>query len=289
MRVLILGCNGMLGHKCYQVLAPVVDITGTIRGDYADISRYGFFPKGVIVGDIDASEISRIEGVIQQSAPDVVINCIGIVKSRKEINDRLSSIWINSLFPHQLYQVCRRNGIRLIHISTDCVFSGRKGNYREEDCADAEDTYGRTKYLGEVDGEDVLTIRTSLVGRQLAASNGLIEWFLSNQGGEVNGFSNAIFTGFPTLHFARIIADVIAKYPDLIGIYQVSSEPISKFELLTLVKKKMGLGIRIKEYPDFFCDRSLDSTLFRSKTGFIPLPWEEMLEEFAEDAIQYQR
>ena len=147
MRVLILGCNGMLGHKCYQVLAPVVDTVGTIRGDYADISKYGFFSNSAITCHVDASEISRIEGVIKEVSPNVVINCIGIVKSRKEINDRLSSIWINSLFPHQLYQICRKDGIRLIHISTDCVFSGSTGMYTEENSSDANNIYGKSKYI----------------------------------------------------------------------------------------------------------------------------------------------
>jgi dTDP-4-dehydrorhamnose reductase len=289
MKVLILGVTGMLGHKLYQVLTSEFDTTGTIRGTYNDISKYRFFRESAIVPNINALEISRVEEIIKEIGPDVVINCIGIVKSLEKTSGRLLNIWVNSLFPHQLYQCCKRKETRLIHISTDCVFSGKKGNYREDEPSDAEDIYGKTKYLGEVGEDGALTIRTSLIGRELSTSNGLVEWFLSNQGGEVNGFNNAIFTGFPTLHFARIIADVITKYPDLTGIYHVSSEPISKFELLTLAKKKMGLDIRIKEYADFVCDRSLDSTLFRTKTGFIPLPWDEMIEEFAGDAVQYRR
>ncbi len=285
MKVLILGVTGMLGHKLYQVLMPICEVTGTTRGHFNDISRYGFFHKSEIVPGVNALEISRLEKVVEETNPEAVVNCIGIIKSREEAKDRLLSIWVNSLLPHQLYQICRRRGARLIHISTDCVFSGRKGNYHEKDPSDAEDIYGKTKYLGEVDGEGALTIRTSLIGRELSTSNSLVEWFISHRGGKVKGFTNAIFSGFPTIHFARIIGDIIVNHPDLNGIYHISTEPISKFRLLTLIKEKMWLDIEIKEYPDFYCDRSLDSTLFRDKTGFKPLSWEKMISEFAKDAI----
>ncbi|MFC1908812.1 dTDP-4-dehydrorhamnose reductase family protein [Chloroflexota bacterium] len=289
MKVLILGSAGMLGHKLYQVLSPVFDVTGTIRGHYSDVSDYGFFQPSQIVADADARDISRIEQIIEETGPDVVINSIGVVKQLEKERGVFQNIWLNSLFPHQLYQVCQAKGIRLIHVSTDCVFSGRKGNYREDDPSDAEDTYGKTKYLGEVSGVGALTIRTSLIGRELASTNGLIEWFLSNQGEKVNGYTNAIFSGFPTLHLARIIADIIAEHRDLNGIYHISSEPISKFQLLTLIKKAMKLNIKIGEYPDYHCNRSLDSTKYREETGFTPPSWEKMVEELTQDAVQYQK
>ena len=287
MKVLILGCTGMLGHKLYQVLSPIFEVTGTIRGAYPDISRYDFFPASHIVPDTNAQEISRVETVIKKTRPDVVINGIGIVKALEEPEGRLLNIWVNSLFPHQLYQICQVAGIRLIHISTDCVFSGSKGNYREDDPADAEDTYGKTKYLGEVNEAGALTIRTSFIGRELASHHGLLEWFLANQGGRVQGFTNAIFSGFPSGHLAKVIADIIANQPGLHGIYHISSDLISKFELLTLIKKAMRLNIEIEEYPDFHCDRSLDSTRYRKETGFTPPLWEEMIEELARDTRQY--
>ena len=289
MRILILGVDGMLGHKLYQVLASRFDVTGTIRGTCSDIRARGFFPESALVPDVNALEIARVDDVVRRIGPDVVINCIGIVKSLEKTSGRLLNIWVNSLFPHQLYECCSGNEARLIHISTDCVFSGRKGSYREDDLSDAEDIYGRTKYLGEVSREGALTIRTSLIGRELSTSNGLVEWFLSNQGGKVNGFTNAIFSGFPTLHFARILADVIARHRDLSGVYHVSTQPITKFKLLTLLRDKMGLDIEINEHPDFHCDRSLDSSSFRARTGFLPLPWDTMMAEFAEDALQYRQ
>ena len=279
----------MLGHKLYQALTPIFDVTGTIKGNYTDVGRYGFFLESNIISDVNVLEVSRLEEVIEQVNPDVLINCIGIIKQVKEAQDKLLSIWVNSLFPHQIYQICHREGIRLIHISTDCVFSGRKGNYCEDDPPDADDIYGKTKYLGEVNGEGALTIRTSLIGRELSTTNSLVEWFISNRGGKVNGFTNAIFSGFPTIYFAKIINDIIVNHQDLNGVYHISSEPISKFQLLTIVKEKMKLDIEIREYPGFYCNRSLDSSLYRDETKFKPLSWDRMIDEFAEDAIQYQQ
>ena len=287
VKVLILGSAGMLGHKLYQVLTPIFDVTGTIRGAYSDISSYGFFQQSRIVPDVDALEISRVEKVIEETSPDVLINSIGIVKSLEQKTGMLPNIRLNSLLPHQLYQICQAKGIRLIHVSTDCVFSGRKGNYREDDPSDAEDTYGKTKYLGEVNGAGALTIRTSLIGRELAGTKNLLEWFLSNQGSRVQGFTNAIFSGFPTIHLSRIIADIITEHQNLSGLYHISSEPISKFKLLTLIKKAMEFNMEIEEYPDFHCDRSLDSTLYRKETSFTAPSWEKMVDELAEDSVQY--
>ncbi|MFC2006220.1 dTDP-4-dehydrorhamnose reductase family protein [Chloroflexota bacterium] len=279
MKVLILGSAGMLGHKLYQVLTPNFDVIGTVRGSYRDISEYDFFQQSRIVPNFDALEISQVEKVIEETGPDVVINCIGVVKSLEKQKGMLLNIWLNSLFPHQLYQICQAKRVRLILISTDCVFSGAKGNYREDDPSDAEDIYGKTKYLGEVNGTTALTIRTSFIGRELASTNGLLEWFLSNRGGRVKGF--------PTVCLSGIIANIITSHKNLGGVYHLSSEPISKFQLITLINKAMGLSIEIEAYPDFRCDRSLDSTLYRRETGFTPPSWEEMVGELVQDSMQY--
>jgi dTDP-4-dehydrorhamnose reductase len=286
-RVLVLGATGMLGHKLCQVLNPTFDVTGTIRGDYRDITKYKFFEPSKIVLHLDAMNIAPVEKVIAKTEPDVVINCIGVVKSLVEKTDISTTTWLNAQFPHELYRICRDKGVRLIHVSTDCVFSGKKGNYNENSRADAEDVYGQTKYLGEVIGAGSLTIRTSIIGRELTGANGLVEWFLANKGGTVQGYTNAIFSGFPTLHLSRIIANVITKHESLNGVYNVSSEPISKFKLLTLIKKAFGLNIEIKEYPGVHIDRSLNSARFREETGFTPLPWKTMVEELAQDASSY--
>jgi len=289
MRVLIFGVTGMLGHKLYQVLGQTLDAVGTIRGAYRGVAEYDFFQPSQIAPEVNAREISLVERAIEETGPEVVINCIGVVKSLVEQEGMVSTIWLNSLFPHELYQICNAKGIRLIHISTDCVFSGKTGLYREDDPSDADDVYGKTKYLGEVTGANALTIRTSIIGRELASANGLVEWFLSNQGKRVQGYTNAIFSGFPTLHLSRIIADIITKHQDLEGIYHVASEPISKFDLLALIKKAMRLNITIEEYPDYHIDRSLDSTEYRKTTGFTPPSWEKMIEEMAKDAGQYTK
>jgi dTDP-4-dehydrorhamnose reductase len=288
VKVLILGANGMLGHKLYQTLMPVADVVGTIRGIYSDFGRYGFFTESTIVPEINFSDSSYFDAVITQIKPDILVNCIGIVKQLKEANNRMLSIEINSLLPHKLYQICRSKGIRLIHISTDCVFSGKKGYYREDDISDAEDIYGKTKYLGEIAEDDALTIRTSIIGRELSTSNGLVEWLITNRDKQVNGYTNAIFSGFPTLHLAGIIRTIILNYPELSGLYHISSDPINKYRLLALINQKLSLNVNILKYPDFYCDRSLDSTSFRKITGFKPLTWEKMLDEFAEDAKQYK-
>ena len=289
MRVLVLGVAGMLGHKIYQVLDTDFDVMGTIRGSYADISKYGLFRESQILAGINAMDISRLDEIIRTAKPEAVINCIGITKHLEQSQNRLLSIWVNSLLPHQLYQRCHDRGIRLIHISTDCVFSGRKGSYREEDPSDAEDTYGKTKYLGEVTGDRALTIRTSIIGRELSTANGLAEWFMSNRGGKVNGFTRAIFSGFPTVHMARIIGDILTEHRNLSGIYHISAEPIDKFRLLTLINNEMGLGIEVMEDDGFYCDRSLNSTMYRTATGFEPLSWDRMIADFAKDAEQYQK
>jgi dTDP-4-dehydrorhamnose reductase len=286
MKVLILGSAGMLGHKLYQVLSRTYEVSGTIKSDFDSISRFGFFRKPDIYTKVNAEQITSVEKAITTNKPDVIINCIGVIKPLSNSRDRLSSIWVNALFPHQVYQICSKSDIRLIHISTDCVFSGKKGNYKETDASDAEDIYGKTKFLGELSGTKRLTIRTSLIGQELATSNNLIEWFLSNRGKTIKGYSNAVFNGFTTICFAGIISKIIAER-DLDGIYNIGSEPISKYKLLTLIRDKMKLKIEIEEYPDFACNRSLDSSSFRTKTGFTSKSWEEMIDEFVDDAQQY--
>jgi dTDP-4-dehydrorhamnose reductase len=284
-----LGATGMLGHKLYQVLSRDFDVTGTIRGDYKDISKYDFFQPSKIIPHVDAMKTDRLDQVIAQAKPEVVINCIGVIKSLVEKVGIPATTWLNAQLPHELYRICRDKGIRLIHISTDCIFSGSRGNYREDEPSDAEDIYGKTKYLGEVKGAGALTIRTSIIGRELVGTNGLLEWFLANRGGRVQGYTNAIFSGFPTLHLAGIIADIITKHRDLNGIYHVASEPISKFNLLTLINNDFGLNIEIEKYPDYRVDRSLNGALFRQETGFKPLPWKKMVEEIAKDTTPYAK
>jgi dTDP-4-dehydrorhamnose reductase len=213
--------------------------------------------------------------------PQTVINAIGVVKQRAEANDAIQSLEINALLPHRLAVLCEAAGARLIHFSTDCVFSGRRGKYRETDVPDAEDLYGRTKYLGEPGGEHCVTLRTSFIGRELTRKTGLLEWFLA-QRGTIRGYTKAIFSGFTTLEMTRIIEKVLTT-PVLSGVYHVSSEPISKFDLLVMIRDALGLTTEIEPYDELQCDRSLDSSRFREALAYRPPGWKAMVEELAQD------
>jgi dTDP-4-dehydrorhamnose reductase len=288
-KILIFGATGMLGHKLYQVLSPDNDVVGTIRSGYKTISRYGFMEPTILVPRFDATAPNAAKQVIESIRPDVVVNCIGVINKLVDEVGIPATTYLNAELPHEMYRICQPKGIRLIHISTDCVFSGKKGNYTEDDPSDAEDVYGKTKYLGEVKDPGAITIRTSIIGRELHSANGLLEWFISKHDTQVEGWANAIFSGFPTIHLSRIIAEIITKHPDLSGLYNISTEPISKYTLLSLINKAFGLNIEIKANPVPWEDKSLDSTRFRKATGFSPLPWGKMITELAEDAAAYSK
>lgn len=287
MRLLLLGATGMLGHKLLQKLSKQFSITGTVRNDVAKYRGHPALNPALLRGHVDANDISTVEEVIRECKPDVVINCIGIVKQLPAAHDPLSSIAINALFPHQLAHICHKRSIRLIHISTDCVFSGRKGNYREDDFADADDLYGRTKYLGEVDYEHALTLRTSIIGRELGTSHGLIEWFLSQEGRTVSGYTNAIFSGLTTNALSDVIAAVIINYPEMRGVWHVAAEPISKYELLKLVKAVYHLDIQIQPENSVVIDRSLNGSKLRENTNIIIPSWRTMIEQMYQDPTPY--
>jgi dTDP-4-dehydrorhamnose reductase len=287
MRVLILGGAGMLGHKLWQTCRRRFDTWITVRAGYGQYARYEIFDPQRTIGGVEAADFDALVRALAEVKPAAVVNCIGIIKQLKAARDPIASLSINSLFPHRLANLCRSAGARLVHISTDCVFSGRKGMYTESDVSDAQDLYGRSKFLGEVSSPGCLTLRTSIIGRELSGQNGLVEWFLSNRGGKVRGFTKAIYTGLTTTALARIIADVLEIYVDLSGLHHVSSAPISKFELLTLVNRTYNLGIGIEPDADVVCDRSLDSTCFRQAVGWQPQSWEAMLDEMHQDPTPY--
>jgi dTDP-4-dehydrorhamnose reductase len=287
MKILILGATGMLGHKLVQILSGFFDTTGSVRKNVNHNTGSQILKGFNLMGNVNAFESKSVELVINKVHPDVVINCIGIVKQLKEANDPIKSITINSLFPHQLHQLCHEKNIRLIHYSTDCVFSGARGNYSETDFPDADDLYGRSKLLGEVTGPGCLTLRTSLIGRELESSHGLIEWFLSQKGKTVKGYKNAIFSGLTTNAHVQILREIITEYPYLEGLYHLSADPISKYDLLTFVNEKYHLDINIE--PDYseVSDRSLNSSKFRSATDIIIHSWPEMIDEMFNDPTPY--
>ena len=286
-KVLILGGSGMLGHKLWQTLAPRFDARVTFRGAASRYARTGLFDPARSIGGVSAQDFDSLARAFAAARPEAVVNCIGVVKQDPAAKDPLTSIAVNALFPHRLAQLCRAAGARLIHLSTDCVFSGRRGDYTERDAPDAEDLYGRTKLLGEVDYENCLTLRTSMIGRELAGSHGLVEWFLAQRGGRVRGFRRAVFSGFTTGALADIIAWLIAEHTGLRGVWNVAAAPINKFDLLTLVKQVYGLEVEIEPDEAFVCDRSLDGGRLRAETGFAPPAWPEMIERMRDDATPY--
>jgi dTDP-4-dehydrorhamnose reductase len=279
----------MLGHKLWQVFAPRFETYVTFRGDVAGYSGYNIFDDSRALGGVHAENIESIGRTLAIVQPEVIVNCIGIVKQDAAAQDPVASITVNALFPHHVVRACSDRGIRLIHLSTDCVFSGRKGNYQEVDRPDAQDLYGRTKLLGEVTGANCLTIRTSMIGRELSGSQGLLEWFLSQAGHTVRGYRRAVFSGFTTGALAEVIAELITQYPDLTGMRHVAAEPINKFDLLSLIKRTYQLDIEIEPDEVFFCDRSLDAGRIRNETSIRVPSWPEMIERMRADSTPYDK
>lgn len=290
MRILILGGSGMLGHRLWVDLSKQHETWVTIRGSKTEFPDSPEFPRNLIRENVDALNFDQVTRALASIQPDLVINCIGLIKQMGHLaRDPLFSISLNAMLPHRISMICRVAKIRMIHISTDCVFSGKKGNYTEEDQSDAEDIYGRTKFLGEVSYPHCITLRTSIIGRELKNKLGLIEWFLA-QKGQINGYKKAIYSGFTTDEISRIIQIYVIPNPNLSGVYHVSSDPISKYDLLQLTKKAFHRS-DVDILPDeiFYCDRSLNSTRFRSCTSYIPPTWEEMINELAETSPFYDR
>jgi dTDP-4-dehydrorhamnose reductase len=277
----------MLGHKAYQLFRQRFDTWTTDLSGYENYARYDLYDRERFVGGLDVSNFDSVVRVMADVKPDAVFNCVGIIKQVKAAKDPIVSLVINSLFPHRLANLCRASGARLIHMGTDCAFSGRKGGYTESDVSDAQDLYGRTKYLGEVDAPGCLTVRTSIIGRELNTSNALVEWFLSNKGGNVRGYKKAIFSGYTTIALSNIVADVLENHPNLSGLYQVASQPISKYDLLKLINEIYDLDIEIEPDEQFACDRSLDGSRFCKATGFRPPNWAEMISEMHRDPTPY--
>lgn len=284
MKILILGVTGMLGHILFEQLMKDerLEVYATARSaDYL----YNWVPEPArekLILDVDANNYETIVKVMETVRPQMVINCIGIIKHLPVANDPILGISINSLLPHKISLLCKSLRSRMIHISTDCIFDGKRGNYKEDESSNADDFYGRTKYLGEVGYEPhCVTIRTSIIGHELKNKYGLIDWFLA-QKIKVRGFTNAIYTGFPTIEMVRIMRDFIIPNPLISGIYNVSSDPISKHELLKLVAGEYDNNIEIEPYDDFKINRSLNSDRFRGETGYKPPAWKDMIKQMHE-------
>lgn len=287
-KILILGGSGMLGHKAYQILSREHDVYVTFRRFDKRLLATEIFDQHHVIEGVDASDIESCRIAIEKTMPEIVLNCIGIIKQLDEAANPRIAIQVNALFPHLLAEECAKRKIKMIHISTDCVFSGKRGKYTEEDQSDAIDLYGRTKFLGEVTGEYCLTLRTSIIGHELFSRLSLVEWLLSQNGKTVKGYRNAIYTGLPTVIFCRELSRLIATRPQLTGLYQIAATPISKFDLIQKIKEVYGLKMDIQPMDDFYCDRSLDGSKYTSVSGFQTQSWSEMIKEMYVDFIAYK-
>lgn len=288
MNVLVLGAAGMLGHKLMQALSRRHRVTGTVRQDAAVYAQHPVLGGFLLVGGVRAEDLDGVSRVIAAVRPAAVLNCIGVIKQRREAQDPIPAIEVNALFPHRLAQLCSAAGARLIHFSTDCVFSGRKGHYAETDASDAEDLYGRTKSLGEVGGPGCLTLRSSIIGRELGGRLGLVEWLIGNRGGRVSGYARAIYSGFTTAAMSDLVGRILERHPGLEGVRQAAAAPISKYDLLVLLNDALRLGITIARDEAFACDRSLDGSSLRAELGVEPPSWPEMVRELALDPTPYE-
>ena len=286
MKILILGGSGMLGHRLWINLSQRHETWVTVRGEGSEFPNLSEFPPKYICPHVDALVPEEIIRVLVSVEPALVINCIGLVKQVSSAEDPFSAISLNALLPHRVAMVCLGAGIRMIHMSTDCVFSGKKGRYVEADPSDADDLYGRSKFLGEVAYRHTLTLRTSIIGRELKTRHGLIEWFLA-QKETIRGYKRAIYTGFTTDEFSRILLNHVIPRRDLRGVYHVSSDPISKYDLLTMVNKAFKRELTILPDEEFVCDRSLDSARFKEVTGYKAPAWPEMIDELKRNSSLY--
>jgi dTDP-4-dehydrorhamnose reductase len=279
VRVLVLGATGMLGNTVLRLFAqsPDFDVLGSVRSKQS----LGLFTPNLakrLIYGVDMESVDSVTGLLQESRPNVVINCIGLIKQLPESNTPLAAILINALLPHHLAKQCGFFGARLVHMSTDCVFSGNKGNYREFDFPDANDLYGRTKLLGEVDYPNAITLRTSIIGHELNSTHALVDWFLS-QKGSIKGYTNAIFSGLPTIELARVIRDFVIPNSALHGLYHVAAAPISKYDLLSLINREYKKGLEIQPDDQVKVDRSLNAQRFQSATGYVARSWPELISQ----------
>ena len=288
MRLLVLGGTGMLGHKLWQRASGPLEAWATVRGEEPRGPAAAVLDPARVVTGVGAEDPASVERAIEESGADAVVNCIGIVKQSTAAADPVPSVRVNSLFPHQVAAICRERGKRFLHISTDCVFSGSRGAYTEEDVPDAGDLYGRSKLLGEATGPGSLTLRTSIIGRELASSFGLVEWFLGEAGGRVRGFEKAIFSGFTTEALAAVLIEVLTEHTELDGLWHLSADPIDKDTLLRMLRDAYRVEVEIEADDSVVIDRSLDSTRFRRATGWQPPGWQQMVDQMAADSTPYE-
>lgn len=279
MRILIFGASGMLGHVMFERLSVSTDLEvyGTLRSATLK-SRFPSHLQSRLIEGVSVDDMDHVADLITSRNPDVVINCVGLVKQLAESNDPLLILPTNSLFPHHLSRICKQIGARLIQISTDCVFSGKRGSYREDDVPDAIDLYGCSKWIGEVVSDHALTIRTSIIGRELSNPHSLVEWFLA-QSVSAKGYTKAMFSGLPTVELSTVIRDVILPRPELHGLFHIASRPISKHDLLHFISIAAGKECHLTKDESLVIDRTLNADKFQQSTGYSAPEWPALIEK----------
>lgn len=292
MKIVILGVTGMLGHKMLQTLEKAFpgEVYGLLRGSKERIARFNFAPAKNLIENVDVENTSALIKSFDQLKPQYIINCTGITIRKIEHDSIQKNFFINSVVPQTLAFWCHQNKAKLIHFSTDCVFSGLKGNYTENDLPDADDVYGRSKYLGETHHHpSALTIRLSIMGREIFGKTELLEWFLAQKNKSINGFSEVYYSGVTPNFVAREVARIINQFPELSGLYQISSERISKFDLLSIANELFQVNVDIKKDSSKKSDKSLNCDRYIKATNFKKPRWEDLLKELSEDTEYYEK
>ena len=288
MRVCILGAGGMLGHMLVRVLSETHDVYGTSKQGWSETAGLArFLVKERWIGGVDAKDITTVSKCFAEHQFDAVINCIGVVKQRVDRTTDDEMIEINAQFPHKLLSICDASSTRLIHISTDCVFSGKNGDYVETDTPDPVDIYGSSKLAGEIVDAHNLTIRTSHVGRELTNFTSLFEWILKNRGNQVVGYSNAIYSGLTTFSLSVVINSLLTIGSSISGLVHVASNPLSKYQLITELNNRLGLGIDVKTDESVAINRSLRASDRLKQLGIKIPSWDQMLDAFCKDQTTY--
>ena len=291
MKILVLGGEGMLGQKMYQtLLSRYPDTSCTVARPLGEpfYQRIDLFHQGRVIDKVDAMDFPFLHEILKAERPGHIVNCIGIIKQRESSKSAIPSITLNSLLPHKLAEWAGEWGGRVIHFSTDCVFSGRHGSYTETSPSDSEDLYGKSKYLGEVAEENALTLRTSIIGRELANFRSLLEWFLSQKGKSVRGFKRVSYSGVTTNYMADLVCRIVSEHPNLFGLYQVTSPTISKYDLLCMIRDAFRLDIEIVPDENEVSDRSMVGDAFLRATGYQSPDWPGLVAQLANDPTPYE-
>lgn len=290
MKILVFGAGGMIGHRVWLEAKSIWGdgVYGVLRKSLTEFEHYNIFNKNII-DNFDISDWSKTENLLNEMNPDVIINAIGITLRKTEISNLDKVLEVNSLFPHKLLKWAQRNNSKVIHFSTDCVFNGLSGHYSESSNPSASDNYGRSKFLGEIVDHGGLTLRFSCIGRELQAHSELLDWFLSQKGKTIKGYDGAMYSGVTSHVVALEVCKVIKNHPELYGLYQISSDPISKYDLLCLAKNQFGIQVEIERFSDYKSDKTLVCDKYKQATGYSSKSWPEMLKDlFYDEQVKYK-